>query len=87
MSEVYHRTALVQVEFDFEKARLAPNQTHLNLSRKDVLGIVQSAFAEIGPINDRMVAAKRDVLDEVAKGKLADALRTAIVGAGRAGCR
>lgn len=86
MSEEYEKPSLAPVMFDFENSGLTPDGNSLNLGRKDVLGIVQSAFDELGPVNERLVAVKREVLAEVVDGKLADALRTAIVGAGKAGC-
>ena len=86
MSEEYGKPAIAPVAFDFENSRLDNEQNTIALSRKDVLGIVQSAFNDIGPANDRTVAVKRAVLDEVSEGKLADALRTAIIGAARTGC-
>ena len=86
MSEEYEKPALVSVAFDFENVRLAPGENTMALARKDVLGIVQSAFDELGPVNERIVTVKREVLAEVAEGKLAHALRTAIVGAGKACC-
>lgn len=86
MSEEYGNPAIAPVDFDFDNARLAPSQVSMTISRKDVLGIVQSAFSELGPVDERMIAVKREVLDEVAEGRLASALRTAIVGAGRSCC-
>lgn len=86
MSEEYGKPALAPVAFDFETSRLESEQNSITLSRKDVLGIVQSAFDDLGPVTDRIVAVKRDVLGEVADGNLAKALRTAIIGAGKAGC-
>ncbi|WP_017664573.1 hypothetical protein [Porphyrobacter sp. AAP82] len=86
MSENYGKPAILPVAFDFEKARLDRTEPYMTLSRKDVLGIVQSAFDEFGPASERLVAVKREVLAEVAEGKLAHALRTAIVGAGAVRC-
>lgn len=86
MSEDYGKPAILPVAFDFEKARLDRSELFMTLSRKDVLGIVQSAFEEFGPATERLVEVKREVLAEVAEGKLAHALRTAIVGAGKACC-
>lgn len=86
MSEEYGAPAIQPIGFDFETARLAPSQTHLPLSRIDVLGIVQAAFEEFGPATEKIIAVKSEVLNEVSDGKLAQALRTAIVGAGKSGC-
>lgn len=86
MSNDYGKPAITPIVFDFDKARLAPDQAVFTLSRKDVLGIVQSAFEELGPERATMVAIKRDVLAEVANGRPAHALRAAIIGAGKAGC-
>lgn len=87
MSTGYGKANLTRLGFDFEKSILARTQPYLTLSRKDVLGIVQSAFDELGADDPELIAIKRDVLSEVSEGKLAHALRTAIVGAGKACCR
>ena len=87
MSEEYGKPTLAPIWFDFDNAQLAPTEAHMALSRTDVLGIVQSAFDEFGPATERLVEVKREVLAEVADGKLAHALRTAIVGAGKACCK
>ncbi len=84
MSEEYGEPNLAPIAFDFEKAGLAHDRTSITLSGKDVLGIVQSALAELGPADDRIIAVKREVLEQVSEGRLAEALCTAIVGAGRA---
>ncbi|WP_086738799.1 hypothetical protein [Erythrobacter colymbi] len=86
MSEEYAKPAIAPVAFDFDGSRLEAGQNTIGLSSMDVLGIVQSAFNEIGPANEQIVAIKRAVMDEVSEGKLAHALRTAIVGAAKAGC-
>ncbi len=86
MSQQYGKPAIVPVGFDFESARLTDAQAYVTLSRSDVLGIVQSAFEAIGPASQSTIAVKHEVLDTVAEGRLADALRTAIIGAGKAGC-
>jgi hypothetical protein len=86
MSEEYGKPAIVPVAFDFDGSRLDEGQNTIVLSRMEVLAIVQSAFNDIGPATDRIIAVKREVLDEVSQGKLAEALRTAIVGAARSGC-
>ena len=86
MSEEYGKPAIVPIDFHFESSCLAAAETSMTLSGKDVLGIVQSAFDDLGPMSERIIAVKRDVLDEVSEGKIAQALRTAIVGAGKAGC-
>jgi hypothetical protein len=87
MSEEYGKPTLAPIWFDFDNARLAPTEACMALSRTDVLGIVQSALDEFGPATERLVEVKREVLNEVAEGKLAHALRTAIVGAGKACCK
>jgi hypothetical protein len=87
MSEEYGKPTLAQIWFDFDNAHLTPADAHLALSRTDVLGIVQSAFEEFGPATERLVDVKREVLNEVADGRLAHALRAAIVGAGKACCK
>lgn len=87
MSEEYGKPTIVPVAFDFENSPKVSEQPVISLSGKDVLGIVQSAFDDLGPVNEQIVAVKRDVLAEVSDGKLAEALRTAIVGAGKAGCK
>jgi hypothetical protein len=87
MSEEYGKPAIAPLAFDFENADFAGAQTHLPVSGKDVLGIVQSAFEELGAANEGLIAVKRQVLAEVAEGRIAHALRTAIIGAGKASCR
>ncbi len=87
MSEEYGKPAIAPVAFDFENSPIASEQSTIALSRMDVLGIVQSAFDDLGPVSERIVAVKRDVLTEVSDGRLAHALHTAIVGAGRACCK
>ncbi len=84
MSEKYGEPAIVPVTFDFENANLTDAQSCMTLSRKDVLGIVQSAFDELGPATERLVEVKREVLRDVAEGRLAHALCAAIIGAGKA---
>lgn len=86
MSDEYGKPAVVPLGFDFENSCLTNAETSLSLSGKDVLGIVQSALDDLGPMSERIVSVKRDVMAEVSEGKLAHALRTAIVGAGKAGC-
>ena len=86
MSRDYRKSNLTRLGFDFEKSILAPAEAYLTLSRKDVLGIVQSAYDELGTDDPELIAIKRQVLAEVGEGKLAHALRSAIVGAGRRGC-
>ena len=83
MSDEYGKPAITPIAFDFEKARLASGAAHMTLSGKDVLGIVQAAFEELGPTNERLIELKREVLAEVAGGRPDHALRTAIVGAGK----
>jgi hypothetical protein len=83
MSDEYGKPAITLIAFDFEKARLASDAAHMPLSGKDVLGIVQSAFEELGLTSGRLIEVKREVLAEVAEGRPAHALRTAIVGAGK----
>jgi len=85
MSEHYTRPRLVPLDHPHSDAVLARAEAYLTLSRKDVLGIVQSAFNELGPNDPALVAVKRQVLDEVAEGRLGHALRTAIIGAGGRG--
>lgn len=83
MSDEYGKPAITPIAFDFEKARLAPDAASMTLSGKDVLGIVQSAFEELGPTSEGLIEVKREVLAEVAEGRPAHALRTAIMGAGK----
>lgn len=86
MSEEYAEPVLGPITFDFDSVRLAPTEASTPLTRMDVLGIVQSAFEEFGPATEQLVEVKREVLDEVAEGKLGQALRTAIVGAVKSCC-
>jgi hypothetical protein len=89
MPEEYGKPVIAPLAFDFDSARLAEDQHSIALSGKDVLGIVHAALEEFGPATEDIIAVKREVLGEVSEGRLADALRTAIVGAGKAGgaCR
>jgi hypothetical protein len=81
----YEKPGLHPITYDFDNApQLGRTEAYITLSRKDVLGIVQSAFDELGPQNADLKAVKQMVLDEVAEGRLAHALRGAIVGAGKA---
>lgn len=85
MPEKYDKPSVRAIGFDFEAARIAQSETCLTLTHKDVLGIVQSALDELGPHSPELIAIKREVFAEVADGKLAHALRIAIVEAGRLG--
>jgi hypothetical protein len=81
----YEQPGLRSLTYDFDNAPLLDRtEAYMTLSRKDVLGIVQSAFDEIGLQGSDLNAIKQAVLQDVAEGKLAHALRTAIVGAGKA---
>lgn len=80
----YKKPAIFPIDYDFDKApQLGQTDAYMTLARKDVLGIVQSAFEELGMHPD-LIAIKREVLDEVVKGRLSHALRAAIIGAGQA---
>jgi hypothetical protein len=74
-----------QLAYDFDGAPPIEPGRALYLSHKDVLGLVQSALEELGSRDPALIALKRAVFEEVVDGRLAEALRTAIVGAGRAG--
>ena len=87
MPEEYREPSIAPIWFDFDNAQLAPAEDHMALSRTDTLGIVLSAFSELAPAAERLNEVKREVLAEVSEGKLAHALRTAIVGAGKACCK
>jgi hypothetical protein len=82
MTDQYRPTALTRLSFDFEAAVLRRCDAYLTLSRKDVLGIVQSACDKLEADDPDLIALKQRVLEDVAEGKLAHALRTAIIGAG-----
>ncbi len=84
MSRGYDKGNLTRLGFDFDDSILARADAYITLSRKDVLGIVQSAYDELGADDPELIAIKRQVLAEVCEGKLAHALRTAIIGAGKA---
>ncbi len=86
MSNHYGKAAIAPVNFDFEASRRGGAVAQLNLTQKDVLGIVQSAFDDIASKDPALIAVMCDVLDEVSEGMLADALRLAIVGAGKRTC-
>ena len=86
MTDDYRSPRLDRLSFDFENSVLTRADAYLTLSRKDVLGIVQASFEELGSDDPVLIVAKQDVLEEVAQGKLAHALRTAIIGAGQRRC-
>lgn len=86
MAKEYGKPVVRPIRFDFDVAPLVQAEAYMTLSRKDVLGIVQSAYDELGSQNPALVAIKRDVLSEVSEGKLAKALHTAILGAGKTCC-
>lgn len=83
MKQDYGPARLVHLDFDFERKILRHCDAYLTLSRKDVLAIVQSAFAELGETDPQLIAVKQQVLEDIAEGKLAHALRSAIIGAGQ----
>lgn len=80
----YRKPGIVPIRFNFDGPDWDERQ-YITLSGKDVLGIVQAAFEELGPQSPELIAIKREVLKEVSEGKLAHALRAAIVGAGKSG--
>ena len=86
MTDDYRSPRLDRLGFDFENSVLTEGDTALRLSRKHVLGIVQASYEELGSDDPALIVAKQDVLEEVAQGKLAHALRTAIIGAGQSRC-
>lgn len=87
MNKEYQSPGILPLHYDFAAApQLDRTDAFMTLSRKDVLGIVQSALDEIAPQHPELTAVKREVLQEVADGRLAHALRSAIVGAGKTCC-
>ena len=87
MSRDYGKASLTRLGFEFEDPAVCEGEDCLTLSHKDVLGIVQSAYDELGADDPELIAIKHHVLIEVSEGRLAHALRAAIVGAGRASGR
>jgi hypothetical protein len=87
VTDDYRKSALSRLDFDFEGSHLARHDAYLTLSRKDVLGIVQSALDELGWDETDVTAVKKQVFEEVADGALAQALRTAIIGVATMGRR
>jgi hypothetical protein len=83
MSESYEAPLLAPLAFDFERARLAPGETSISLTGRDVLAIVEVALAGTGKQGSQITALKREVLDAVAEGRLAEALRNSIIGAAK----
>jgi len=81
MPDEYRKTVLNPLGYDFEESILERCDPYLTLSRNDVLAIVQSAFEVLGDNDPHLIAIKQQVLTDVAEGKLAHALRTAITGA------
>jgi hypothetical protein len=86
MSDEYRKPVIAPLAFDFDNSQLTADQDSIALSGKDVLCIVHAALEEFGGATEEMIAVKREVLGQVSEGKLAQALRTAIVGAGKARC-
>lgn len=86
MSKRYGNVGVAPLSFDYEASWQSGALAHLVLSPKDVLGIVQSALDDLATAEPELIAVKRDVLEAVSEGKLAEALRTAIVGAGQRTC-
>jgi hypothetical protein len=80
----YRSPISCQLAYDFENAPIIPPGQCLSLSHKEVLAIVQSALDELGPPDAARLTLKRRVFEEVAEGRLAQALRTAILGANSA---
>lgn len=84
MSSHYDGLNLKPLAFDFDAGEPVGLNGSVTLTGLDVLGIVQAAFDDLAPRDDQLlVAVKLAVLEEVAEGRLAEALRTAITGAGR----
>ena len=85
MTAEYDTPKLQPIAFDFDAAPPIPANAVLSLSHKDVLGIVHSALDALDSEDRALNAVRRSVLEHVAAGKLAEALREAIIGAGRRG--
>lgn len=82
----YASPNLTKLAFDCgEDAPLDPTQTQILLSAKDVLALVQAAFDELAADGLDLRDAKREIFERVAKAELAQALRSAILAAGRVG--
>lgn len=86
MTQDYRKQRLDRLGFEFEDAVTAKLDAHLTLSHKEVLGIVQASYDALGADDPQLIAAKRAVFEEVAQGKLARAIRTAIIAAGKRQC-
>ena len=84
MSNHYDGLRVTPVGFDFGAGDSVDLNGAVTLTGMDVLGIIQAAFDDLGANSPLLVAVKRDVLDLVADGNYAHALRAAIVGAGTA---
>lgn len=82
MTQIYQKPSVYPIGFEFGVVQLGQSESSISLSPLDILGIVQSAFDELEPQSPEFNAIKLQVLTEVADGKLALALKTAIVGAG-----
>lgn len=83
MALPYGKPGIQALGYDPDANILNSDETHICLSRKDVLGIVERAFAEIGGDLSTKVQVKLEVLELVSDGKLAHALLTAIAGAAK----
>ena len=82
MSQEYRKASITRHGFDFDSRVLMPGEVFLTLSHTGVLGVVQSAFDALDADDPALLAVKARVMQEVAEGRLADALRSANIGAG-----
>ena len=83
MPSEYRKPRLSPLSFNFHDQPASDPGTAITLSPMDVLGIVHAAFEAIDPDDPGLRIAKFKVLEEVATGRLAHALRDAIVAAGQ----
>lgn len=82
----YRQPGLTKLAGRGEGLRSAFQPASTALPAMDILRVVQSAFDELGVPRDRsLVELKLRVLEEVSAGRLANAVKLAIVAAGQRG--
>lgn len=83
MKQQYNKPQIAVFSNSFDVQRKSPVYSGPSLTHKHILGLVEDAFAEISGDLTATIAIKRQVLELLAEGNFALALRTAIVGASK----
>lgn len=79
----YHKPQMGVFRYCPETTQHGSGDLHLSLSYKEILGLVEDAFAEIRGDLPTKIEIKRQVLDHLSENNLALALYAAIVGASK----